>query len=393
MKVVGNCLLLATAITAALAGVSPATAAPAAAPVGTITESRVSGNGLNRVTLGPDDKLWFTECGATSSIGRIDPAQIGQQDPVVSHFPTPTPGSCPIDITTGPSGDLWFTEFGGNIGRITTTGTITEFPVPGSPPLFGITHGPDGNLWFVVDCCGERDGRIGRMTPTGQVTLFPVAPGTSPAPGITTGPDGNLWFTATNLPCDTELPCAERFLGLIGRMDTAGRVNGTFVIPTRFADPGRIVAGPDGNLWFTEQGAVGANGAFKPTHPAPGKIGRITPTGRITEFTTPTPFSNPAGITIGPDGNLWFTEYSYEVRDMPGVQHGGNKIGRITTSGSITEFPVPTPVARADGITAGPDGAVYFTESPGNNAFGGIGRVQACARQATLPEPGRLKCR
>jgi virginiamycin B lyase len=231
------------------------------------------------------------------------------------------------------------------------------------------------------------------MTPTGQVTLFPVAPGTSPAPGITTGPDGNLWFTATNLPCDTELPCAERFLGLIGRMDTAGRVNGVFVIPTRFADPGRIVTGPDGNLWFTEQSAIGADGAFTPTHPAPGKIGRITPSGRITEFTTPTPFSNPAGITIGPDGNLWFTEYSYEVRDMPGVQHGGNKIGRITTSGSITEFPVPTPVARADGITAGPDGAVYFTESPGNNAFGGIGRVQACARQATLPEPGRLKCR
>ena len=64
---------------------------------------------------------------------------------------------------------------------------------------------------------------------------------------------------------------------------------------------------------------------------------------------------------------------------MPGVQHGGNKIGRITTSGSITEFPVPTPVARADGITAGPDGAVYFTESPGNNAFGGIGRAQTAA--------------
>ena len=142
MKVVRNCLLLATAITAALAGVGHATAAPAAAPVGTITESRVSGNGLNRVTLGPDDKLWFTECGATSSIGRIDPAQIGQQDPAVSHFPTPTPGSCPIDITTGPGGDLWFTEFGGNIGRITTAGAITEFPVPGSPPLFGIIAPP-----------------------------------------------------------------------------------------------------------------------------------------------------------------------------------------------------------------------------------------------------------
>lgn len=38
---------------------------------------------------------------------------------------------------------------------------------------------------------------------------------------------------------------------------------------------------------------------------------------------------------------------------------------------------VPTPFSRSDGITAGPDGAVYFTESPGDNAYGGIGRAQA----------------
>ena len=36
------------------------------------------------------------------------------------------------------------------------------------------------------------------------------------------------------------------------------------------------------------------------------------------------------GITTGPDGNLWFTEF------------GAGKIGRITPSGSITEFPIPT---------------------------------------------------
>src|SRR5947207_2382042 len=56
--------------------------------------------------------------------------------------------------------------------------------------------------------------------------------------------------------------------------------------------------------------------------------------------------SGPGEITTGPDGNLWFTE------------HGifGNRIGRITTVGAITEFPVPTANAIPDGITAGPDG-------------------------------------
>jgi hypothetical protein len=62
------------------------------------------------------------------------------------------------------------------------------------------------------------------------------------------------------------------------------------------SQPDRITPGPDRNLWFTES----AN---------PGRIGRITPTGTITEFTAGlTPDSTPVGITAGPDANLWFTE-------------------------------------------------------------------------------------
>jgi virginiamycin B lyase len=60
-------------------------------------------------------------------------------------------------------------------------------------------------------------------------------------------------------------------------------------------------------------------------------IGRITTSGAITEFSTGlNPGSGPEGIVVGPDGNLWFAEYA------------GNNIGKITTSGTITEFPVPT---------------------------------------------------
>ncbi|HEV8674008.1 MAG TPA: hypothetical protein VGX21_08180, partial [Methylomirabilota bacterium] len=36
------------------------------------------------------------------------------------------------------------------------------------------------------------------------------------------------------------------------------------------------------------------------------------------------------GITRGPDGNVWFAD------------GGGNKIGRITPGGTITEFQTPT---------------------------------------------------
>src|SRR3989338_9236223 len=91
-----------------------------------------------------------------------------------------------------------------------------------------------------------------------------------------------------------------------------------FSIPTTESSPVGITVGPDGNYWFTEQG-----------HNA-NKIGRITPDGKITEFPIPTNDSGPFSITSGPDGNLWFTE-AY-----------ANRIGRITTSGEITEFVIPT---------------------------------------------------
>jgi streptogramin lyase len=94
-----------------------------------------------------------------------------------------------------------------------------------------------------------------------------------------------------------------------------------------------------------------------------GKIWRLTTSGSFTAYRMPTP-SLSAGITAGPDGALWFTELT------------SNRIGRSTTSGVITEYPVPTAGlpglgSEPDGIAAGPDGAIWFTEAIGNK----IGRI------------------
>ena len=56
-----------------------------------------------------------------------------------------------------------------------------------------------------------------------------------------------------------------------------------------------VAAGPDGNVWFTENRG--------------NKIGRIAGDGVVTEYLVPTPGSGPSGITAGPDGKLWFTEF------------------------------------------------------------------------------------
>ncbi len=88
------------------------------------------------------------------------------------------------------------------------------------------------------------------------------------------------------------------------------------------------------------------------------KIGRITTAGTVTEFGLPDG-SAPDYITTGPDNNLWFTD------------PGNNAIGRITTAGIVTEFTVPTSSSGPAGITTGPDGNLWFGEQTGNQ----IGRI------------------
>ncbi len=102
--------------------------------------------------------------------------------------------------------------------------------------------------------------------------------------------------------------------------------------------------------------AVGSDGAIWFTEVNGNKIGRITTGGAITEFTAA---GNPGGIAAGADGDLWYTEI------------GGNKIARITTGGAITEFAVPTASAVPHQIAAGLDGALWFTEI-GTNKIGRI---------------------
>ena len=106
------------------------------------------------------------------------------------------------------------------------------------------------------------------------------------------------------------------------------------------AYPQFIDSGPDGALWFTEQGP-------------PPKVARITTSGAITEFAVS---NQPFGITKGPDGALWFAEFG----------NGASKIGRIDpTFGMITEYPLPNANAAPYTITLGPDGALWFTENAG----------------------------
>ncbi|TML78083.1 MAG: hypothetical protein E6G07_10330 [Actinobacteria bacterium] len=118
------------------------------------------------------------------------------------------------------------------------------------------------------------------------------------------------------------------------------------------ADPEKIVRGPDGNLWFTNE-------------EDPGRIMRITPAGVVTVVATGGATSNfdanskPAGITAGSDGNLWFTEFGDPGR-IARITPGG-AVTRMATGGVTSNFDTNS---RPSAITAGPGGNLPLASPP-----------------------------
>jgi len=285
-------------------------------------------NGPGGIALGPDGALWFTE-NYGNKIGRINQAG------VVTEYLPPINQSSPGSITAGPDGALWFTQNSyyapAQIGRITTSGAITEYPLPiTNCGPDGITVGPDGALWFVEN----NANRIARITTQGVFTDYPIPVGLTPA-AITTGPDGALWFTAGDY---------------IGRATTAGVITNEYLVQQccGYAGLGSIITGPDGNLWYTDYtGNV---------------IGNITTAGVVTQYTAPTP---PGSLAVS-GGLIWFTD--------------GNNIATITTSGVITEYTTPTSNSGTSGITVGPQGRIWFTEY----SAGRVGEVLTAAATLTV---------
>ncbi len=317
---------------------------------GVIDELQVFGNVLtqfqmqtiyNAGSAGQCQDLWFTEFngGGLNNIGSITP---GGSNSISQYTPLTEP-VFPYNLAAGSDGNVWFTETDANkisvfvqLGGGAGFGEYAIPPSSGSSNPAGITSGPDTNLWFTQSVANSSGTNyVGSISTSGTINLYAVPSLSSNPAGITAGPDGNLWF-------------AEKLKGNIARMTTAGAIT-EFSPTTPASGPAFITPGPDGNLWFTESSS--------------NKIGVMTTTGTtVNEFAVPSN-SSPFAIALGPDGNLWFTEN--------GMINPG-KIGRVTQTGTFTEFTIPT---AGSGfplfITAGPDGNVWYTDN--NN--GSIGRI------------------
>lgn len=126
-----------------------------------------------------------------------------------------------------------------------------------------------------------------------------------------------------------------------------------FTLPSPTSAPAGMTAGADGNLWIA---ATGLNAIVK-----------VTLDGAVSTFPLKAG-TYPSAVVAGPDGNVWF------------AQRGG--VGRITPSGDVTTFAVNGIPA---GIAPGPDGHLWFTE----NFRGAIGRVTMSGAVTLFPIPTR----
>jgi len=231
---------------------------------------------------GSDGAMWIADWGLAAAIERYEPGG-GLK---VYRLPS---GGAPLGIVSGPEGSLWFTDTTGRIGRITTSGVISEYLIEdgdtfatwGFAGPYGIAAGPDGALWFAE----QAVGLIGRMTSTGQLEEFAIQRPAGVAPGVAdasaprhlvTGADGDMWFTD---PGD----------GSIGRVTMAGEVSEYPIQPGAPAAgpasqiapavPDEIAIGPEGAPWFTEIGSrqLGSVAADAPPAGAPSTAGHRAP--------------------------------------------------------------------------------------------------------------------
>jgi streptogramin lyase len=157
------------------------------------------------------------------------------------------------DIVAGPDGNLWLTADGGVI-KLTTAGATTFYPLPASVagPGHGagsICAGPDGNLWIGI--AGLPIPYVGRVTTAGAITAYPIR----------TAADSVGWLS-TKIGClGSSIYLAAgntntQYATVLAQIATDGTVTQLWRIPRLSADGDPVITGfalgPDQNPWFVD---------------------------------------------------------------------------------------------------------------------------------------------
>jgi streptogramin lyase len=266
------------------------------------------------IALGPDGNVWFTDGGITKAIGRITPAG------VIREFTAGLSAkSDPRAIAPGADGDLWFNNLRGGSEKQTATiagATGGTFKLTFNGQTTGATG--EGKLAAESTSITEVSTATGTFVVGEEISGSGIKPGTKinavGAGTLTLSQTTDASVPATKIPLTANLP--------FGAAGSSTVKNALFALSTI----GTNNVSVSGTYTVTFTGALGSTDVPQMTcdatgltgtsptctvattvQGAPHQIGRITPSGAISELAAPAA-SFPQGIAPGADGNLWFTD-------------------------------------------------------------------------------------
>ncbi len=264
---------------------------------------------------------------ASRALGAAAVSAVGELKVTIKEWDVPTKGAHPHDPALAPDGSLWFTEqLQNKLGRLDpASGAFKEYPlkIEDSGP-HGLVADSNGNIWFT----GNGKGYIGKLDPkTGNVTAYKMPDEKAEDPHTAVfDAHGIMWFTV-------------QVGNMVGRLDPhTGKVELKAVQGQR-ALPYGIAVNSKGVPFFCEFGT--------------NKMAKIDPqTMAITEFPLPEG-ARPRRMAIDAEDRIYFTDYE-----------GGN-LGRLDPpTGAVKMWASPEGAKSAPyGITITPDGAVWYSES------------------------------
>ncbi|MGB7844237.1 MAG: hypothetical protein WBL63_01370 [Candidatus Acidiferrum sp.] len=228
--------------------------------------------------VGPDDALWFTEQMA-NKLGRLDP----KTGAIVEYALIGGKNSGPHGLVADAEGNIWYTaNFAGYIGKLDPrTGGVTEYKMPTDKvddPHTAVFDA-QGTLWFTA----QGGNAVGRLDPkTGKIVLKEVPTESALPYGIQVNNKG--------VPVFCELG-----VNKMGSINTKTLEITEYTLPES-ARPRRLAIAADDTVYFTD---------FKSGH-----LGRLNmSTGEVKMYASPGGAeSNPYGITITPNGMVWYSE-------------------------------------------------------------------------------------
>jgi virginiamycin B lyase len=239
-------------------------------------------NGPGATPLSPD--MWFAEHDA-GKVGRLSIDESGTVPVATVVAEYPLPAGCKPNALTWTDGNVWWAAEGcGRIGWIDrTTGAVHTVDVNVGRPVSLASNLGEPGAWF-VDAASDR---LGRLTTAGGLSWFTPAVAGSQLTGVTVGPDLALYVTQLAGNSVARLPFSS-YDPNAG--PNAGRLTEVIQLPTAGAQPARITGGTDGNVWFTERGQPRLGVIYMATHCLYGKVtlaGLGTPVAAVAMTLTP----------------------------------------------------------------------------------------------------------